>query len=129
MDTHYRCVGKMNFDPVAALIAYHAALDAHDVDAVEKLMAENATYESAGIGLVEGRAAITSAIRKYFAAHADHHAWDDSVKQIGPRSARAVWQLTATNDATGEKYHRRGEEEVTFDDEGLVLRVLVVDVA
>jgi SnoaL-like domain len=127
MDTHYRCVGKMNFDPVAALNAYHTALDAHDVDLVERLMAVNATYESAGIGLVEGRAAIASAMRKYFTAHSNHQAWDDSVEQLGPQSARAVWQLTATNDATGEKYHRRGTEEVTFDDAGMVLRVLVID--
>jgi mRNA-degrading endonuclease HigB of HigAB toxin-antitoxin module len=118
----------MTFKPVAALIAYHAALDAHDVDLVETLMAENATYESAAIGLIEGRKAIISAMRKYFAAHTDHHAWDDSVQQTGPQSARAIWQLKATNDATGENYHRRGEEEVTFDAAGKVLRVVVVDI-
>ncbi len=127
MDPHYGCTGKMSFDPVAAISAYHAALDAHDVDKVETLMAENATYESAGIGLVEGRDAILAAMRKYFAAHTDHHAWDDSAEQIGPRTARAVWQLKATNNATGEKYHRRGEEDVTFDEAGLVLRVVVRD--
>jgi SnoaL-like domain len=117
----------MSFDPVAAITVYHAALDAHDVDLVESLMAETATYESAGIGLVDGRDAIISAMRKYYAAHTDHHAWDDSVEQVGPRIARAQWQLTATNDATGEKYHRRGTEEVTFDEEDKVLRVFVVD--
>jgi ketosteroid isomerase-like protein len=117
----------MSFDPVAALVAYHAALDAHDIDQVAMLMAEAAIYESASIGVVEGRTAIISAMRKYFAAHTDHHAWDDRVEQTGPRSARSVWQLQATNDATGEKYHRRGEEELTFDDQGKVLRVVVVD--
>jgi ketosteroid isomerase-like protein len=117
----------MSFDPVAALVAYHAALDAHDVDKVESLMAENAVYESAAIGVVEGRAAIIAAMRKYFTAHKDHHAWDDSVKATGPYSAHAVWQLTATNNASGEKYHRRGTEEVTFEGDGKVLRVFVVD--
>ncbi len=127
MDPHHGRNGKMSFDPVAALNTYHAALDAHDVDRVETLMAENATYESAAIGVVRGRDAITSAMRKYFAAHADHHAWDDHVEMIDAKSARAVWQLTATHNDSGEKYHRRGQEELTFDDEGKVLRVVVVD--
>jgi SnoaL-like domain len=117
----------MSVDPVAALIVYHAALDAHDVDKVETLMATSATYESASIGLLEGRTVIIAAMRKYFAAHADHHAWDESVEQTGPHTAHAVWALAATNDATGEKYERRGTEDVTFDDAGKVLRVVVVD--
>ncbi len=117
----------MSFDPVVALVAYHAALDAHDVDKVEMLMAVNATYESAGIGLVEGRDAITSAMRKYFAGHSDHEAWDDQVEATGPRSARAVWQVKATSKASGEQFHRNGLEDVTFDDQGLVLKVKVTD--
>ena len=117
----------MSFNPVKALEAYHAALDAHDVDRVEALMAESATYESVAVGKVEGRTAIAAAMRKYFAAHADHHAWDDSVEQVSEQAARAVWQLTATNSASGEKYHRRGEEVVTFDAAGKVLRVQVTD--
>jgi ketosteroid isomerase-like protein len=117
----------MTFDPVAALMAYHAALDAHDVDKVESLMAENAVYESVAVDRVEGRDAITAAMRKYFAAHADHHAWDDSVELVAANAARSVWQLTATDSASGEKYHRRGEEVVTFDADGRVLRVQVTD--
>jgi SnoaL-like domain len=116
----------MSFDPVAALVAYHAALDAHDVDKVETLMAVNATYESAGIGLVEGRDAITSAMRKYFAAHSDHKAWDDQVEATGPCSARAAWQVKATTTA-GEKFHRNGLEDVWFDDHGKVVAVKVTD--
>lgn len=117
----------MSFDPVAALIAYHAALDAHDVDKVETLMAENAVYESVAVGKVEGRDAITAAMRKYFATHIDHKAWDERVEQVAPNAARSVWQLTATNSANGENYHRRGEEVVTFDTVGKVVRVQVTD--
>jgi limonene-1,2-epoxide hydrolase len=117
----------MSVDPIAALVAYHAALDAHDIDKVETLMALDAVYESASVGIVEGRDAITAAMRKYFAAHADHHAWDDSVENVSATAARAVWQLTATHTATGEKYYRRGEEVVSFDESGKVLRVQVTD--
>lgn len=119
----------MNFDPVKALVAYHAALDAHNVDLVESMMAENATYTSPAVGVVEGRDAIVGAMRKYFAAHSDHRAWDDAVKATGSRQAHAIWQLTATNNASKEKYHRRGEETVTFDADGKVLKVDVVDYA
>lgn len=117
----------MSFDPVAALVSYHAALDAHDVDKVETLMAAQATYESAGIGLIEGRDAITSAMRKYFAAHSNHQAWDESVAATGPRSARAAWRVKATVAASGEHFQRSGLEDVTFDDEGKVLAVKVTD--
>jgi SnoaL-like domain len=117
----------MSFDPARALITYHAALDAHNVDLVETLMAANATYTSLAVGVMEGRDAIIAAMRKYFAAHSDHHAWDDVVKATGPFQAHAVWQLTATNNVTKEKYHRRGEETVTFDSAGKVLTVEVID--
>jgi ketosteroid isomerase-like protein len=119
----------MNFDPAKALVAYHAALDAHDVDLVETMMAKDATYTSLAVGVVEGREAIVGAMRKYFAAHSDHRAWDDVVKATGPRQAHAVWQLTATNNTSKEKYHRRGEETVTFDADGKVLKVEVTDLS
>jgi ketosteroid isomerase-like protein len=127
LDPDYGRLGQMSFNPVVALVAYHAALDAHDLDVVEALMAEDATYESAGIGVVIGRDAIISAMRKYFAAHTDHKASDDFVEETSPVSASAVWQLTATSNATGEKFLRRGEETVTFDSAGKVSRVVVID--
>jgi hypothetical protein len=117
----------MSIDPVAALIAYHAALDDHDIDQVERLMAENARYESAGIGVVEGRVAILTAMRNYFATHLNHHAWDEQVEATGPRSARSHWRLTATKTATGQTLKRAGIEDVMFDSQGLVLNVFVVD--
>lgn len=117
----------MSFDPVAALVAYHAALDAHDIARVETLMATNATYESDGIGLVKGRDAITTAMRAYFTATPDHQAWDDEVSKSGPRSARCHWRLKATNKQTGAVVERSGTEEVVFDEAGLVLHVVVVD--
>lgn len=129
MDPHYGRDGQVNFDPVEALIAYHAALNAHDIELVETLMAPNAIYASLALGMIEGRSAIIDALRDYFSVHPDHVAWDDSLTALGPREARAVWQLTASNSFTKEKYHRRGEETVTFDNEGTILRVDVVDFA
>jgi SnoaL-like domain len=117
----------MTFDPVKALVAYHAALNAHDIGHIETLLATNAAYSSAGLGRLDGRDAVVLAMRKYFDAHRDHHAWDDAVTATGPLQAHAVWQLTAMNNTTKEKSHRRGEETVTFDGEGKVTNVEVID--
>lgn len=127
MDPHHGCDGQVSFDPVKALVAYHAALNAHDVVVVETLMAADVTYHSATLGVLQGRDAIVGAFRRYFAAHGDHSAWDDVVKAVGPLKAHAIWQLAATNRTSNEKSHRRGEETVTFDGDGKILMVEVVD--
>jgi ketosteroid isomerase-like protein len=117
----------MTFDPVAAITAYHAALNAHDVDLVETLMAENAQYVSAGLGVVNGRVAIVAAMRSYFANYKDHKSWDEHVEATGAHSAHCTWRLTATEGKSGKSIARLGTEEVTFDGDALVLKVHVTD--
>jgi SnoaL-like domain len=117
----------MSFDPVAALLAYHAAIDAHDIDAVETLMAIDARYSSGGLGDVVGRQKIIEAMRNYFAGHPDHQSWDDEVKQTGELSARSMWKLKATNKITGEVVLREGTEDIVFGPSGKILRVTVKD--
>lgn len=115
------------FDPAAALIAYHAALDSQDMDRLARMFAVDATYESAGLGLVTGRAAILDAVRNYFATSPDHQAWDDVVKATGPREAMCQWRLRATNKVTGKKVERTGTEVVAFNKAGQITRVAVKD--
>ncbi len=117
----------MSFDPVSALVAYHAALDSHNVDLVETLLADTATYQSAAVGMLQGRQAIVDAMRGYFAAHPDHRAWDEAVSQTGKQQAHSIWQLQTTDKTTGEKIHRRGEETIDFDANGKIICVTVID--
>jgi hypothetical protein len=117
----------MSFDPVTALQRYHQAIDAHDIDAVESMLAETARYESAGLGVVEGRAEIVAAIRRYFDGHPDHQSWDDEVMPTGPSSARSLWRLKATNKVTGQVVMRHGTEDIEFDEAGKILQVIVRD--
>ena len=121
-------MGSGSFDPVASLIAYHAAINALDFDAIAAMFADDAVYVSGGIGgMTEGRGAIMAAFRAYFDIYPDQMAEDDSVERQGPLSARAAWRLIATHRATGEPLVRRGLETVTFDDTGRIVRVEVVD--
>lgn len=117
----------MSFDPAAALVAYHAVLDAQDVDGVAKCLAAEARYVSPAIGDVIGRDAILASIRAYFAASPDHQAFDDEVRATGPRSAESRWRLRAVNKTTGAVTERRGIERVTFDDAGLITLIAVED--
>ncbi|MDO6962848.1 nuclear transport factor 2 family protein [Rhizobium alvei] len=118
----------MRFDPVAALIAYHDAINRLDFEAIETMFAEDALYVSPGFGgETRGRAAILKAFRDYFARFPDQHAKDDLVEQLGDRSVRSVWRLEATDRTTGEVIRRNGEEVTDFDDAGRIVRVTVFD--
>jgi hypothetical protein len=117
----------MSFDPVEVLVRYHQAIDAHDIDAVAMMLAETARYESAGLGVVEGRAEIVGAMRRYFDGHPDHQSWDDEVQATGPLTARSLWKLKATNKVTGQVILRHGTEDIEFDADGKILSVIVRD--
>lgn len=117
----------MTFDPAKALVGYHAALDAHDVDGVADWLAEDAHYVSAGLGDVKGRTAILAAMRSYFAASPDHQAFDDVVRTVSARVAQSEWRLRATNKVTGAVTERRGLETVTFNGDGKIVLISVED--
>lgn len=117
----------MTFDPAAALVHYHALLDAHDVNGVARLLAPEVHYVSAGLGDVTGREAVLQSMRDYFATCPDHQAFDDEVKALSPRVAQSLWRLRGTNRHTGVVVERHGIETVTFDADGLVLSILVED--
>lgn len=114
-------------DPSGLLRRYHAAVNALDFDAIGACFAENARYGSNGIGEISGRAAIMASFRRYFARHGDQTAGDSLVEDVSANAARAVWWLRATDSETGSSVERRGEEIVTFDADGLIIRVDVTD--
>ncbi len=113
---------------VARLIAYHAALNDFDLEAVEAMFDVDAEYVSPGLkGALRGRAAIMAAMRDYFAEFADQRAEDDEVVGLAPNVVQSRWRLTATSTKTGQVSERRGREIVTFNDNGLIARVEVFD--
>lgn len=118
----------MSFDPVALVERYHAALNRYDSAMIAPMFAEDAVYVSPGVnGSIEGRERIIAAFDAYFAEHPDQHAVDETIEQTGPRQARSLWRLDATESSTGKAVRRRGTETVTFDEGGLIRRVEVED--
>ena len=114
--------------PIERLVAYHDAINALDFAAIEAMFADDAVYDSGGLGgVVAGRDAIMEGFRSYFDLYPDHVAEDSLVEMAGPRAVRSVWRLTATNKATGETLARAGEETVIFDPAGRIVRVEVID--
>ncbi len=115
------------FDPVAAMVAYHDALERRDFKYIGITLAENAVYQSKGLGPVEGRDAILAAMQGYFAKHPNHKSWDTSTKLEGRLVASCTWELRATDNDTGNAISRHGHERVTFDAKGRIIRVDVED--
>lgn len=112
---------------MALVQRYHDLLNRFDAGEVATLFAEHATYQSPGIGELRGRAAIVAAMQGYFDNYPDQVAIDDSIDAWGQNAARSLWRLRATSKSTGATYERRGTETVTFDAQGLIVRVMVED--
>ncbi len=117
----------MKFDPASALVAYHKVLDGHDIAAVRNWFAEDVQYTSGGLGTVQGRDKVLAAIEKYFSVSPDHQAWDDKVRAVSERVAVCEWRLRATNKVTGAVVERHGLETITFDEQGKITNVVVID--
>lgn len=115
-------------DPVARLVDYHDAINALDFSTIAAMFAVDAVYDSGGLGgVVEGREAIMAGFRTYFDLYPDQISEDSVVERLDAHRVRSVWLLKATNRLTGEKLVREGEEVVTFDEDGSILRVEVRD--
>jgi ketosteroid isomerase-like protein len=118
----------MAFDPVARLISYHDAINGLDFSTIEAMFAEDAVYDSGGLGgVVAGRGPIMEGFRAYFDAYPDQVAVDSVVEALDGLRVRSVWSLTATHRTTRQRLVRAGEEIVTFDPAGRILRVEVTD--
>lgn len=118
----------MPFDPVTRLIAYHDAINAFDFATIETMFAPDAVYDSGGLGgVVSGRGPIMQGFRDYFDAYSDQVAEDSLVEKLDERRVRAVWTSAATHRKTGEKLLRSGIEITTFNDDGLIVKVEVID--
>ncbi|OJF98908.1 nuclear transport factor 2 family protein [Pararhizobium antarcticum] len=117
----------MQYDPGERLIRFHAAINALDFETIDAFFADEASYSSGKIGAIEGKTAIMAGFRRYFEEYPDQVARNSLVETVSPNVARSVWHLKATSATTGEPLVRDGEETVTFDAEGRILKVDVTD--
>lgn len=118
----------MGFDPVARVVAYHAAINDLDFSTIEAMFAPDAVYASGGLGgMVAGRERIIEGFRAYFDAYPDQVAVDSVIEALDGSRVRSEWSLTATHRQTGDKLIRAGEEIVSFDHLGKIISVEVTD--
>lgn len=115
------------FNPASATERFHTAIDELDFATIEDFFADDATYSSGKVGGLKGRADIMAAFRRYFTEYPDQVAQNSLIEPVSPLAARAVWSLSATSASTGEPLVRRGEETVTFNEQGKIVSVDVTD--
>ena len=109
-------------DLAARLAKYTAALNRYDLDAVEQMFAEGAVYVSPGLnGAISGRAAIMKAFQAYFTQLTDQVNVDEDVRQLDQHTLEASWRLQSS------KSTRSGRQRITFNAEGRIARIEVVD--
>jgi ketosteroid isomerase-like protein len=119
---------KQTFDPTEHLTIFHNAINALDYPTIEDYFATDAVYISGGVGgRIDGRDQIMAAFRKYFDAYPDQIAADTRVDRVSDHAARSVWQLKAIDSRTGQPMVRNGEETLTFNADGKIVRVDVTD--
>ncbi|MEK1933104.1 MAG: nuclear transport factor 2 family protein [Pararhizobium sp.] len=114
-------------DPVALVTRFHAAISALDFAAIEDFFTEGATYSSGKIGGLKGRAEIMAAFRRYFEEYPDQVAEDSRIEALSSVAVRSIWHLTATSTLTAKQLRRQGEEIVTFNQDGRIISVDVID--
>ena len=118
----------MSLDLLALTSRYHEALNHYDETTVKAMFAPHAVYVSEGVnGRIEGRDAILPAFSAYFHEHPDQLAEDEWADILSPHAVRFAWRLAATARSTGKRVMRRGVETVTYDDNGLITHVEVID--
>ena len=117
----------MKFDPAERITVFHEAVNGMDIEEMRPFFAEDAVWVSDGVGSLVGRDAILAGIRQYFADYPDQTAVNHTVETLTPLSGRAVWSVRATHVVTGKPLVREGEETITFNEAGEVVRVDVTD--
>jgi ketosteroid isomerase-like protein len=104
------------------------ALNAFDLKAVEDMFAENAVYTSSGLANRKtGRAEIMRAFKNYFEEFADQVSFDTNISMVAPNCFSSYWSLKATSSKTGKLLERVGTQVTTFNDEGLIAHIEVLD--
>ncbi len=106
-------------DLVQRAQAYVAASNAHDVSAVETMLAAECVYESSGVGRHEGAEAIIAMMRGFFASAPDVHWQTDGYRPVAGNGVEFDFVISMNGETSN------GVERLFFDDRGAITRVEV----
>jgi ketosteroid isomerase-like protein len=107
---------------------YFNALNAFDLKTVEGMFADDAVYNSSGLSEpIKGRVKIMEAFQQYFAEYDDQVSIDTNIKSVAPNIFGSDWSLKATSRKNGKPLERVGTQVTTFNGEGLIAHIEVLD--
>ncbi|GAA4650449.1 hypothetical protein GCM10023116_27320 [Kistimonas scapharcae] len=105
--------------------AYVALSNAHQLELVLALFAEDATYYSAYVGSFDGKAAIATMVEAFYHLYPDVYWQVQSYQYAGNDAVIFDFVRQATDSENGEFVEAAGREVVIFADTGLISRVEV----
>ena len=106
--------------------AYVALSNAHRVELVLTMFAEDASYHSPNVGVFDGKNAIGDMMREFFSRFPDVHWHVGDYESTPAGSVRFKFVMVATEAETGKRVQRSGAEEIEFSDDGFIRRLEVL---
>ena len=106
--------------------AYVALSNAHRVELVLSMFAEDASYHSPNVGVFDGKNAIGDMMREFFSRFPDVHWHVGDYESTPAGSVRFKFVMVATEAETGKRVQRSGAEEIEFSDDGFIRRLEVL---
>ncbi len=107
-------------------VDYVRASNAHDVEAIGKLLSPDAIYQSSNVGDFSGVDRILTMMARFFAKFPDVNWQAPIYVQATPTRIKFDFIMTATNAVTGEKILRQGLEYIDVGDDGLIVKIEVI---
>ncbi|MDX1512923.1 MAG: nuclear transport factor 2 family protein [Gammaproteobacteria bacterium] len=104
---------------------YVESSNAHDLEAIEKMFLENASYESAYVGRFEGWESIAVMMREFFERLPDVEWQVDGINDVEVNVVEFPFVMRGTDSRSGERVERRGVERIHFTDAGRICHVEV----
>jgi len=106
--------------------AYVALSNSHRLDLIISMFADDARYQSSNVGSFAGTGAIRNMMGGFFDRYPDVF-WDaHNFSHIDARTIEFKFLMTATDKQTYQRIERSGEEEIEFNEAGLITRLKVL---
>ena len=105
--------------------AYVEASNAHDLDAVERLLSEDAVYLSTGVGEHLGKRAIRAMMDTFFQTYKTLHWQTRNWESESENVASFDFVMTGMHCETGNKIEKAGREGIFMGKDGLINRIEV----